>query len=161
MSLKESTPRDVWPTAYDLDMINAVPGPLRLRTIHALALSIAAISIAAALEWPQSRPLVALGDLAAMSVLCALAAGREWSLRCWRCISLAEMNVAVPVEMMRRSNRFEFGTLRQQPSLRRRYAAAALVILALSAAMLTQRFADLNRNQAVQSVELHHPRDDG
>jgi hypothetical protein len=69
------------PTAYELDEIYALPPAARLRTIHLLALSVAVLSIAAAIEWPRAWQLVALADLAATSVLFALAAGREWFLR--------------------------------------------------------------------------------
>lgn len=67
--------------AYDADLIQAVPQPLRLRTIHALALSAAALSMAAALEWPAAWRLIAVSDLAAVSVLFGLAACREVFLR--------------------------------------------------------------------------------
>ncbi|HVA44878.1 MAG TPA: hypothetical protein VNH11_00705 [Pirellulales bacterium] len=68
-------------TAYDLDLIFAVPKPLRLRTIHIAALGVAALSLAGVIEWPRCWQLMALGDAAAASALFALAAGREWFLR--------------------------------------------------------------------------------
>lgn len=162
MTQTESPHTSIWPSAYDLDAIHAVPLPLRLRTIHALALSIAVISLAAALQWPQSWRLVTLGDLAAMSVLSALAAGREWSLRNWRHHCLAETRIAVPAHIAGRPDRFRFRAVLLQPGLRNRFAAVAFItFLAVSAATLMQRFAELNRDRAVQSVELSRPRDGG
>jgi hypothetical protein len=67
--------------AYDADLIQAVPQPLRLRNIHALALSAAALSMAAALEWPDAWRLIAVADLAVLSALFGLAACREVFLR--------------------------------------------------------------------------------
>ena len=73
--------RSTMTDSYDLDHLSAVPQVLRLRTIHVLALLLGVVSIAAAIEWPRAWQLVALADLAAMSLLFALAAGREWFVR--------------------------------------------------------------------------------
>ena len=69
------------PTAYELDVIYGVPRLLHSRTILIATLWIAAMSIALALEWPRFWQRIALVDLAATSILFALAAGRQWLLR--------------------------------------------------------------------------------
>lgn len=69
---------------YDFDIILSIPVWLRLRTLQALVLGMLALSIVAALEWPQAWRLIELGDLAAASLLLAMAACREWLVRAGR-----------------------------------------------------------------------------
>jgi hypothetical protein len=81
MRESQSTIGNSFLAAYDLDQLSEVPQALRLRTLHSLALFVAAASIAAVIEWPRAWQLVVLGDLAVTSLLFAFAAGREWFLR--------------------------------------------------------------------------------
>jgi hypothetical protein len=81
MKRSRATLVDAFWAADELDHVCGMPLALRSRTIHLLALAAATLSIGAAIEWPRVWQLVALADLAATSILFALAAVREWRLR--------------------------------------------------------------------------------